>query len=314
VSVTPGSYGGRPGAAACGDPWGILLAMQRIRNSWELGKISWSVLRSDRTLAWFPVLSAIGALVVIGVFGGLVAATGVDTTAGHQSLQAIGYVFIVVGYIALAFVTTYFLAALVHGANERLEGRDSTVGGGLGAANAKLHRILPWAIVQGTVSVVIAAIEERAGFVGQIIVRLIGAAWAIVTFLTIPIIMLEDLGPWNALKRSGTLVKHTWGENIVAQAGFGLFAMLASIPGILLIAIGISSNELAITIPLGIVGLVWVAIVSVVISTMSGIYRTALYRFAVDGTAPGAFANADLGHAFGPKSRGGQPMGDPSQN
>jgi len=25
--------------------------MQRIKNSWELGKISWSVLRSDRSLA-----------------------------------------------------------------------------------------------------------------------------------------------------------------------------------------------------------------------------------------------------------------------
>ena len=150
--------------------------MQRIRNSWELGKISWSVLKSDRTLAWFPVLSALVSLLVIGVFAGLVATTGVETTNGQESLQAIGWVFIVVGYIVLAFVATYFLAALVHGANERLEGRDVSLSGSLGAANAKLHRILPWAIVQGTVSVIISAIEERAGFVGQIVVRLIGAA------------------------------------------------------------------------------------------------------------------------------------------
>lgn len=272
--------------------------MERIRNSWELGKISWSVLRSDRTLAWFPVLSGIASIVVFGAFAALVATTGVETSGGQESLGAMGWVFIVVGYIALALVTTYFLAALVHGANERLEGRDVSLGDSLGAANAKLHRILPWAVVQGTVSVVISAIEERAGFVGQIIVRLIGAAWAIVTFLTVPIIMLEDLGPWNALKRSGTLLKQTWGENIAAQFGFGLFAMLASLPGIAVLVLAAATGELLVMIPLGVAAVVWILVVSVVVSAMSGIYRTALYRYAVDGRAPGAFANADLGHAF----------------
>ena len=281
--------------------------MQRIRTSWELGKISWSVLKSDRSLAWFPVLSAIGTLVVIGVFGGLVAATGLDTTGNKESLKGIGYVFIGAGYIALAFVSTYFLAGLVHGANERLQGRDSTVGGSIAAANAKVHRLLPWALVQGTVSIIIAMIEERFGVVGQIIARLIGAAWAIVTFLTIPIIMLEDLGPIQALKRSGTLLKQTWGENIVAQAGFGLLALVAMLPGIALIAIGVATGSIVAAVAIGLIGAVWIAIVSVVISAMSGIYRTALYRFAVDGKAPPAFANADLGHAYGPKSarRGG---------
>ena len=103
--------------------------MQRIRNSWELGKISWSVLRSDRTLAWFPALSGNASLVVVGIFAALVWTTGVEKTAGQESMQAIGYVFVVVGYIALAFVATYFLAALVHAANERLEGRDSSLRG-----------------------------------------------------------------------------------------------------------------------------------------------------------------------------------------
>src|SRR6185369_15053758 len=113
---------------------------------------------------------------------------------------------------------------------------------------------------------------------------------------------------------SGTLLKQTWGENIMAQAGFGLFALLASIPGIAVIAIGVASNELAVAIPLGVIGVIWVAIVSVVISAMSGIYRVALYRYAVDGKAPGPFASADLGHAFGPRGRQAQPMGDPSLN
>jgi hypothetical protein len=280
--------------------------MGRIRNSWELGKISWAVLRSNKTLATFPVLSGLASLAIIGVFAGLIAATGLDTTGGNEGLEGIGYVFVALAYVALALANTYFTAALVSGANDVLDGRDTTLGDSLGAANGKLHRILPWALVQATVSMVISAIEERAGFVGQLIAGLLGAAWAIVTFLTIPIIMLEDLGPWNALKRSGTLVKHTWGENIVAQAGFGLLALVASLPGIALVAIGVATGSVAGAVAIGIVGVIWMAIVAVVIGAMSGIYRTALYRFAVDGRAPAAFAGADLAGAFGPRRGGGR--------
>jgi hypothetical protein len=277
----------------------------RIRRSWELGKISWGVLRSDKTLAAFPVISAIVTLVVIAIFGGLIGLTGVNTEEGQESLEAIGYVFVAVGYIVLAFVTTYFTAALVVGANNVLEGRPATLGESFAAANAKLHRLLPWALVQATVSMIISAIEDRLGPLGQIIAGLLGAAWAVVTFLTIPIIMLEDLGPWNALKRSGALLKQTWGENIVAQIGFGLLALVAALPGIAIIAIGVATGSVAAAIAIGIVGAIWVAIVAVVISAMSGIYRTALYRFAVDGRAPGAFAGIDMAAAFGPrKGRG----------
>ena len=143
-----------------------------------------------------------------------------------------GYVFVVALYIAAAFIVTYFQAALTAGANERLDGRPASVGAAMRSANAKLHRLLPWAIVSATVSMVIRAIEERFGIVGQIIGSLIGAAWGIVTFLTIPILMLEDIGPIDALKRSAHLLKQTWGENLGAQFGFGFLGILAMLPGI----------------------------------------------------------------------------------
>ncbi len=279
--------------------------MQRIKNSWELGKVSWSVLKSNRTLAWFPVLSAIGALIVFGVFAGLVAATSIDSGPGNDSLEPMGYVIIFAGYIALAFVSTYFLGALVHGANERLNGHDVKLGDSLGAANAKIHRILPWALVSATVSVVLQAIEERLGWFGVIIARLLGAAWAVLTFLTVPVIMLEDLGPVNALKRSGHLLKQTWGENLAAQAGLSILGFVAMLPGIVLLALGIASDNTGMMIVLGAVAVAWLVVVGVVLMAMSGIYRTALYRYAIDGTAPPAFAQADLGGAFGERKSGG---------
>jgi hypothetical protein len=39
-----------------------------------------------------------------------------------------------------------------------------------------------------------------------------------VTFLAIPIVVLEGRGPFASLKRSGVLLRATWGENVAAQA------------------------------------------------------------------------------------------------
>ena len=212
--------------------------MSRFQTSWEIAKRSWAVLKSDKTLAWFPVLSALGSLLVVAIIGGLIAVAGIDNKATGDSLQPIGWVLIVVAYLALAIVQTYFLAALVAGADQRLRGNDSTVRTALDIANSRLHRLLPWAVVTATVTMVLQAIEERFGLVGTIVARLVGLAWNLVTFLVVPILVLEDLGVGDALKRSKDLFKKTWGENVIGQGGLGIVGFLAMIPGVLLVAIG----------------------------------------------------------------------------
>ncbi len=184
--------------------------MNRIRNSWGLAKTSWAVLRSDKTLAVIPAISGLVSRIALGAFGALFLLVGIDFGSGGEStaVEPAGYVIGVVAYIVFAVIAVYFQAALVAGANERLQGGDSTVGRSMVAANRKLHRLLPWALVTGTVSLILSQLE-RQGWLGTIVARLLGAAWAVLTFLTVPIIMLEDVGPIDALKRSGTLFKQT---------------------------------------------------------------------------------------------------------
>ncbi|MFA5882852.1 MAG: DUF6159 family protein [Acidimicrobiia bacterium] len=272
--------------------------MGRIQRSWYLGKLSWRVLRGDRTLAAFPVLTAIGALVVVGVFGGLIALTGIDDTDNGSSLAPIGWVLVVAMYLVAGIVITFFQAALSAGANERLDGRDSTVGTAMAKAGKQFPAIAAWAVLQTTVSLVLQAIQERAGFVGDILAGLFGAAWRVVTFLAIPVVVLEGTGPFASLKRSGKLLSGTWGENLAAQMGFGLLGLVAALPGLALVGLAIITGSLAAGIPIGAVGVLWVLAVSVVVSAMTGIYKTALYRYAVDGKAPAGFAESDLADAF----------------
>ncbi len=276
--------------------------MGRIGNSWNLAKTSWGVLRSDKTLAAFPAISGLVSLVALGILGGLFLLVGIDfgSDAESAAVEPLGYVLVVVAYLVFAFIAVYFQAALVAGANDRLQGRDATLRGSFGAATGKLDRLLPWALVAATVSLVLSALE-RQGWIGAIVANLLGMAWNVLTFLTVPIIMLEDLGPVTALKRSGTLFKQTWGENLVAQLGFGLVAFIAFLPAAVVAAIGIASGVGVIAGVTIAIAVAWFALVTVVVGALSGIYRTALYRFAVDGRAPEAFAATDLPGAFAPK-------------
>ena len=61
-------------------------------------------------------------------------------------------------------------------------------------------------------------LSER-GLLGRIVASLFGLAWNIVTYLVVPILVVEGIGPIEAVKRSGALLKKTWGEQIVGNFG-----------------------------------------------------------------------------------------------
>jgi Family of unknown function (DUF6159) len=289
--------------------------MSRFETSWEIAKRSWAVLRSDKTLAWFPVLSALASIAVILVLGGLFAVAGIDSSPTGNSLQPIGYVLIVVAYLALAIVQTYFLAGLVAGADQRLRGQDSSLRSALEIANSRLHRLLPWAVVTATVTMILQAIEERFGLIGTIVARLVGLAWNLVTFLVVPILVLEDLGVGDALKRSKDLFKKTWGENVIGQFGLGVVGFLLMVPGLVLVGIGAAIGVAGLVV-LGALGVAWLIASAVVVSALSGIYRTALYHYAAYGQVPGEFSGIDFDQAFRRRNRGnsGGFFGSPSSN
>ena len=276
--------------------------MNRLQTSWEIAKRSWAVLKSDKTLAWFPVLSALGCAGVLVVCAGLFAVAGIDDSANGTALQPFGYVLIAFAYLGVAFVQTYFLAGLVAGADTRLHGGDSTVQSALAVANSKLHRLLPWAIVSATVSAILNQLE-RQGIIGQIVASLVGMAWNLVTFLTVPILVIEDLGVGAALKRSKDLFKRTWGENVIGQGGLGLVGIVAMLPALLLVVVGAALGTAGLVV-FGGIAVIWAVVVTVVLSALSGIYRTALYRYATTGEVPGDFAGIDFQAQFRPRRFG----------
>jgi hypothetical protein len=248
------------------------------------------------------VLSLISTLVVAASFLVPLVWMGgeADAEPGWGAL-ALGFL----AYLVLAYITIFFSAALVHAANQRLEGGDPTVGSALRGAASRAGRLFPWALLSATVSIFLRALEERAGTLGKVISGLAGMAWSLVTFLVIPVLVMEDLRVSEAVKRSAALFKGTWGENVAARVGFGLLGFLAVLPGIAAIAgavaLGSSPETVGVNAPLLTVGILWILAAAMVLSALSGIFQTALYRYAAGLPGHGAFAADNLRAAFTPK-------------
>jgi Family of unknown function (DUF6159) len=289
----------RPHRVASGEHVG------RFRNSLDLAKSSWSVLRADRELVLLPLFSFLATLAVGATFVVPMLALGHTTGADGSRQSSFGpleYILAFVGYVVLAYVTIFFNAALVHAADERMRGGDPTLGSALRGAASRAGQILPWAIVSATVSLVLRAVQERGGIVARIAAGFAGMAWSLVTFLVLPILVIEGLGVGAAIKRSSELFRRTWGEQVIANAGIGLVgvaAVLAGLPVLLLATTGIGVLKV-----IGIAAFVaWVGLVVCVTSALSGVFQAALYHYAANGMPPAAFAPAALEGAFRPKRR-----------
>ena len=273
--------------------------------SWELVKASWRVLRSDKELLVFPIVSSLGVFLVTLVFALPLAGTGffADSRNPGEGISLagaiVGFLFYVVAYSVIFFCNT----ALVSAALIRLDGGDPTLNDGFRSASERAGAILGYAVIAATVGTILNAISSRAGFIGQIVISIIGFAWNIATFLVVPILIVEKLGPIDAIKRSGQLLRQTWGEQLAGNFSIGtVFGLIAAavifLVGVPLIMIGASSGSPALIIA-AIVLIVAVAlVVGVLSSTLQGIFTAALYRYATEGSTGGFFDESLVKGAF----------------
>ena len=137
--------------------------------------------------------------------------------------------------------------------------------------------------------------------VGRIIVSIFGLAWSLITFLVIPVLVVEGVGVREAISRSSEMFRRTWGENVLAQVGIGLIAFLLVIPGVVLIAIGGGSGSEGMLLTMVAVAMLWFILLALVMAALNGIFQTALYRYAAGMPVGGAFDGDVLSNAFAPR-------------
>jgi hypothetical protein len=264
--------------------------MGRIGRSFQLVGQSYRILMQDKELMILPLVS--GAVIAVAV-AGFAFGFGVDSVRLQQRGPEL-YVPLFLMYVVTYTVGIFFQAAVIAGATERMRGGDPTIGSALSAASRRMGSIVMWAIVAATVGVILRAISDRLGFVGRIIVGIVGAAWSLATFFVVPVLVLEDRSVRESFSRSVEVFRKTWGETVVGGINLGVAAFCAwitliAISGLLAMLIG------APALALFAAGAVFLM---VFFSTLQGIYVASLYRYATDGEAASGFDKALFEKAF----------------
>jgi len=246
------------------------------------------VLLTHRALLTFPLLSLLACVVVTA---GVVAAVMLLPALAGQVVA------VFCGYLVLACIIMFGNGALIHCADVVLAGRSPAVADGWRAAGRRAGAILTWGLITSTVSLVLRVGLSRFG-----LLRLLGTlgvvTWVLLTYLVLPVVVLEGAGPRAGVRRSSELFRRTWGERVAGQLGLGWITALLVTPAIVVFVLGASLPGSAGIVAGGALAGAWVLVVIVAMAGVSGVYQTAVYRFAADGVTPAAFSGIDLGGAF----------------
>lgn len=278
----------------------------RFRTGVYLMGVSWRVVKSEPSLLVLPILSMIASVLLLAGFAGIfwvngtitrvvdAAGAGSSAEAFTSAMRPLDYVLGFAYYFLAAFFVVFFNAAIIAIAAKRLDGEDATVGDGLRAASKHAGKIAVWALITATVGMILRAIQERVGVIGDIIIAIIGVAWTLITFFVVPVILFEDVGAVASIKRSASIFKQKWGEQMTGTIGI---TAILGIVGFLGVMIGVGLAFVA--LPIGIAFAVLVVLaVSVLSGAITGVFNTALYRYATTGTVGGGFTEADMAAAF----------------
>jgi hypothetical protein len=264
------------------------------------------VLRTDKKLIVFPLLSGLSCLLVMAAF----ALPFVLKPQWHdevfEGIHANGqppwwvYPVVFAFYFCNYFVIIFFNAALVSCALIRFSGEEPTLGDGLAAAGRCLPQILAWALVSATVGLLLKLVENANERVGQIVSALLGVAWTVMTYFVVPVLVVERVGPFAAVKRSLSILRHTWGEALVGRLGVGLIIFLMMLPGVLLLVLGVAvaTQVAAVGIALVCLAVLYFLLAAAAGSALQGIFVGALYEYAARGRVPEGFDGRAIERAF----------------
>ena len=280
--------------------------MEKFERSWQIMRASWDVLRQDREILVFQLMSGLALILIMASFAVPIFALGnaetIERIARHNGTVGnlvVAFAFYFINY----FVIVFFNTAIVACATIRMRGGNPTVRDGLSAASACLFEIAGWALVSASVGMLLRAIEERSKLVGRIVAGLLGMAWGMTSYLVIPILVNEKKGPMEAYRESAQLLKKTWGEELIGGFSFGLMFFILALPSFGVLMAGFIAGKV-ITVILFILVVLYIIMLSVVQAALQGIFQAALYQYVKKGEPPRGFDRGILNEAITPRAFG----------
>ncbi len=269
--------------------------MGTLARSWTIFKKSMTVIGREKSLLIFPVISGIAMIILVGMIicGGIVflaatgAADGGNSAAPNGAQEALGLLAFFGVYLVTMLVTNLCGAAFYSEIFHALDGDSVSIARGFRFAFSRFKAILLWSLLASTVGVILQALQERAGLIGKILLKVIGVVWAVASCFAIPAIVMDSElnNPFEALKRSSQAICKTWGESLVGFVGIQSVTVAACLAMILaeiaLLFLGFAAGGMwIVSVPLMIAVLAAFIMFCYVVGVAQKVYQAALYLYA----------------------------------
>jgi hypothetical protein len=305
--------------------------MNRFRSGWSLLLASFGVIGRNKGLLLFPATTGMLTILIAALVLTPIALQPTGHAFGtEQHWQAVGSRLWVVEqapahdrhskttayptplgltlgiglYFLSMFLATFFNVAFVHAVFNALKGQPVSVTEALGFAASKTRSILMWSLFAGMIGYAIKLLEEKFGFIGAWVVRMVGLAWSVAAVFVVPTLVLEDdqTGPIELIRKSASLLKRTWGESVGGYVGLQVIGSVAALSGVIFFLPAIVGAVFFNMWMLMVVSmLLWLGALIVfgyMSSVASQVYLCVLYLHATTGFLPEGFTADHLSSAW----------------
>ena len=277
-----------------------------IGRGWQLSKLSFSVIKADPELLLYTFLSAIMVFATIGAASypayeadqtegshwAMTEGTDSETDEATSELTNQYMAWIFLTYMIGSIVVVFWNSAIIASAHERLTGGDPSIITGIKAAFSRIHIIVLWGIITGTVGLLLRIARDAISnnqkahpavkILAYIVLWLVEVAWWIYTFFIIPMIVLEKKGIGEGLRDGRALFGKTWGENVVSGLGIGFMSIIGIVISVIIGFLVMSFSPIAgIIIMITMIGLT-----ILLCNTAEVVVVAALYEYAKTGKMP----------------------------
>lgn len=288
--------------------------MNAFSRSWLITKLTFGVINKDRELIGFAFLSFIFSAIysIAMIFPTIVPSLMQDDFA-VETLELYQYAILFLTYFGLAFIATFFNVCVVYTTKVRFEGGNATFGESFRFAMSRVGVILQWSLLSATIGLLLRLLHEAASKLGKvgeivakIIISLLGMAWSIMTVFVVPVLVYENLGPLDAIKKSANVIRKTWGESLIKTIGLGLvqfaifFLILAASVAMV---IGLTKAFSVAGFLIGIaIGGSLLLLAALIFSVANTVFNTALYVYANNNQVASGFTEDIVRDAFKSKA------------
>ncbi len=286
----------------------------KIANGAQLARQSWDALRANPQLMIFPAVSLVATLIISLLYLGVVFGFEVFMVLPNGETEVnnvLAFIITFIYYLVLYTVIIFSNVALVGVVMKLLRGETATVQDGIAIAQARIGKILVYALISATVGMIARGIAQAGRESNNVVIAIITAiiggilqgAWNLLVFFAIPVLVIEDVSVMDSFKRSFEIFKRTWGEGFIGSTAISIIGCLATLAilvvggGLIMLAVASESVALIVlSVLLVVVAFVGVGLVN---SAINGVFQASLYQYATTGEA-GLFIDTELArNAFG---------------